>query len=99
VHSFDHRLVARLKARCPDLVTGVLSSSYPVDPIGPVRAAGAVTLWQGWELIDQALVEACDAAGVALVAWTVNTAAQVRALRGMGVERLCGDWPALLRSG
>ncbi len=97
VHSFDHRIVARLKRKWPTLSTGVLSSSYPVDPIGPVRAAGADTLWQAWALIDRPLIEACATAGVSLIAWTVNSAAQARQLVRLGVTMLCGDWPDRLR--
>lgn len=97
VHSFDHRIVARLKRKSPVLSTGVLSSSYPIDPIAQVREAGASTLWQAWELIDRPLVEACAAAGVSLIAWTVNSSTQARRLVDLGVTILCGDWPDRLR--
>jgi glycerophosphoryl diester phosphodiesterase len=97
VHSFDHRIVARLKQKAPSLLTGVLSSSYPIDPIGPVKSAGAATLWQSSEMIDRALVEACKAGGVALIAWTVNSREEASRLRSMGVMALCGDWPDRLR--
>ena len=97
VHSFDHRIVARLKSKAPALSTGVLSCSYPVDPLAQVRAARANTLWQSWELIDRPLVERCAAESVSLIAWTVNEASQAARLTALGVTMLCGNWPSRLR--
>lgn len=96
VHGFDHRIVARLVGRRPGLSAGVLSTSYPLDPVAPVLAAGAHTLWQEWHLIDAALVERCRAAGVDVIAWTVNARPAAEALAAMGVRGLCGNWPEVL---
>jgi glycerophosphoryl diester phosphodiesterase len=97
VHSFDHRIVSRLKSKLPALATGVLSCSYPIDPVAQARMAGAGTLWQEWGLIDRPLVESCASEGIALVAWTVNDSADAEALLDLGVVNLCGDWPDRLR--
>jgi glycerophosphoryl diester phosphodiesterase len=97
VHSFDHRIVSRLKRKSPGLSTGVLSSSYPIDPVEQVRQAGAGTLWQSWELIDRALILACAGEGISLIAWTVDSAEQARHLIALGVTMLCGNWPDRLR--
>lgn len=97
VHSFDHRIVARLGRKSPTLSTGVLSSSYPVDPIAQARQAGASTLWQDWELIDRPLIDSCRSEAVALIAWTVNSESAARHLTGLGVTMLCGNWPDRLR--
>lgn len=99
VHSFDHRIVARLGARRPGLRRGVLSSAYPVDPIAPLRAAGANTLWQQWHLIDLELVAAVHQAGAQLIAWTVNDTGTARRLAELGVDGLCGNFPERLRVG
>lgn len=96
VHSFNHRVIARLRAQAPSLSVGVLQSSYPLDPLAAVRATGADALWQHWELIDGPLVGACRAAGIALVAWTVPTAA-VPSLAALGVDVLCVNDPAAAR--
>ncbi len=97
IHSFDHRIVARLKQRTPSITTGVLSCSYPIDPLAQVRAAKAATLWQSSDLIDLELVQACAREGIALVAWTVNSTDDARRLHQLGVTALCGDWPDRLR--
>ena len=89
IHGFDHRVVARLGRAAPELVTGVLSASYPIDPIGAVLAAGARVLWQQWELIDAALVAACRAQAIDLVAWTAPNLDCARQLGRLGVSQVC----------
>lgn len=97
VHSFDHRIIARLRAADPALRLGVLSASYPVDPVAPIRAAGAQALWQEARLIDAELVEAVHRMGGELIAWTVNDEVLGRRLRDLGVDALCGNYPERLR--
>ena len=99
VHSFDHRIVARLGAQRPGLRRGVLSTSYPVDPISPLRAAGSSALWQEWHLIDAPLVDAVHRAGGEIIAWTVNEPESAGRLAELGVDAVCGNWPDRLRSG
>jgi glycerophosphoryl diester phosphodiesterase len=99
VHSFDHRIVARLGRRYPALRRGILSASYPLDPVGPMEASGANTLWQEWHLIDSELVAAVHRRGAELVAWTVNDPGVARRLADLGVDALCGNFPERLRIG
>jgi glycerophosphoryl diester phosphodiesterase len=97
VHSFDHRLIARLRQRHSTISLGVLSTSYPVRPIDQLRDAGATTLWQQLDLIDATLVRECHDAGCAVIAWTVNDRASAHRLTDLGVDGLCGNWPERLR--
>jgi len=99
VHSFDHRIVARLGAERPGLRRGVLSASYPLDPVSPLLAAGSSALWQEWHLIDAPLVDAVHRAGGEIIAWTVNESEVARRLAELGVDAICGNWPDRLRSG
>ena len=97
VHAFDHRVIARLRRADASIRLGVLSSSYPIDPIRPVLDAGAATLWQDASLIDAELVASCRRHGIALFAWTVNDPLEARRLAALGVDGLCGNWPERLR--
>ena len=97
VHSFDHRLVARLGQIRPGLRRGVLLSAYLADTVSAMQAVGATTLWQEWHLIDEDLVRTVHAAGLAVVAWTVNELADLRRLAQLGVDGLCGNYPDRIR--
>jgi glycerophosphoryl diester phosphodiesterase len=98
VHSFDHRIVARLGARRPGLKRGILMAAYPLDPVALLTAAGATTLWQDQRLIDKAIVEVIHAAGHTMIAWTVNKPQDALRLAALGVDGLCGNYPDKLRS-
>lgn len=97
VHSFDHRIIARLGGVRPSLRRGVLSASYPVDPAAPMLAAGATVLWQAAALIDRELVAAIHRKGGQVIAWTVNDLTAARELAAMGVDALCGNFPERLQ--
>jgi len=97
VHSFDHRLVARLGQIRPGLRRGVLLSAYLADTVSAMQAVGATTLWQEWHLIDEDLVRTVHAAGLGIVAWTVNELADLRRLAQLGVDGLCGNYPDRIR--
>lgn len=99
IHSFDHRIVARLGARRPKLRRGILSTSYPVDPVSPLVAVGSNVLWQERHLIDAALVETIHGANAEIIAWTVNDVESARALEQLGVDAICGNWPDRLKGG
>ncbi|HKT61932.1 MAG TPA: glycerophosphodiester phosphodiesterase [Gemmatimonadales bacterium] len=97
VHSFDHRIVRRLGEARPELPRGILLSAYLDDPVSALRAVGATTLWQEWQLVDQALVEAVHAAGCRIHAWTVNEVGDLEHLVRLGVDGLCGNYPDRIR--
>ena len=98
VHSFDHRIIARLGNRLPGLRRGVLSVSYPVDPIIQMRDAGARALWQEWRTIDAELVHEVHRMGGEVIAWTVPDGDAARRLADLGVDALCGNFPDRLRT-
>lgn len=97
VHSFDHRIVRRLRAADPSLVTGVLSVSYPVQPVAAMRDAGASCLWQQESLIDAALVDTVHGEGAHLIAWTVDDPERIRSLRALGADAVCTNRPDMAR--
>ena len=91
IHAFDHRVAARVTARATAVPTGVLVSSYLIDPAAALRAAGARDWWQAWEFIDRPLVDRIHDAGGRVIAWTVNDPAIARALETLGVDGICTD--------
>jgi glycerophosphoryl diester phosphodiesterase len=97
VHSFDHRIVRRLGEERPALARGILLSAYLDDPVGALRAVGATTLWQEWQLVDEELVETVHSAGCRIIAWTVNEVGDLEHLVRLGVDGLCGNYPDRIR--
>jgi glycerophosphoryl diester phosphodiesterase len=97
VHSFDHRIVRRLGEARPTLPRGILLSAYLNDTVAALRAVGAATLWQEWQLVDEALVQAVHAAGCRIHAWTVNEVGDLEQLARLGVDGLCGNYPDRIR--
>jgi glycerophosphoryl diester phosphodiesterase len=94
VHSFDHRTVAALRDLQPGVPRGILQTSRLVDSVAALRAAGAVTLWQHWQLVDEALVREVAAVGGEVIAWTVNDPALANRFAEWGVAGICTDDPA-----
>jgi len=97
VHSFDHRIVARLGEQRPELPRGVLLAAYLMDTLPALHAAGADTLWMETSLIDAALVTLIHEDGARLTAWTANEPAEIRRLVGLGVDTICGNYPDRIR--
>jgi glycerophosphoryl diester phosphodiesterase len=97
VHSFDHRIILRLGRLQPPFRRGLLSASYVLDPVGMLEAAGATTLWQDWQLIDQDLVTTLHRRNLELLSWTANDEAEIERLARLGVDGICGNYPDRIR--
>jgi len=91
LHSFDHGTIKRAHERDPRVRTGILTSSYLLDPEGALRASGATDYWQGAELVDVPLLERLHAVGARLIVWTVNSAEHASALAAGGADGICSD--------
>lgn len=96
VHSFDHRIVARLATLRPTLACGMLAVARLVDPVSALNLARADTLWQEVATVDASLIQQVHASGRRVFAWTVNDSDTARYLTEIGVDGLCGDFPERL---
>lgn len=91
VHSFDHRIVKKVKSIFPAIRTGVLEVSRHIDPVACLAAASADDLWQEVDTIDEDIVAKAHSVGARVIAWTANDAAQWNALYDLGVDAICTD--------
>ncbi len=98
VHSFDHRIIARLGRLRPGLSLGVLTASYEVHPARAMREAGAGAVWPHQDLVDAELVAAVHEAGGVVYPWTVDDPEEIRRLLALGVDGVCGNHPDRARS-
>ena len=97
VHAFDHRIIRRLLSQSEGLVGGVLSASYPLNPVIQLEQAGAEELWQRQNLVDDELVAAVHAVGARVIPWTVDDPARIEDLLDMGVDGICSNRPDIVR--
>lgn len=97
LHAFDHRIIQRFAARRPHTHRGIISASYPVNPVRCMGDADAQILWEEWPFVDEALVRSVHAAGMAIYAWTVNDREQMDRLLRLGVDGLVSDMPDVAR--
>lgn len=98
VHAFDHRIIRRLTSARPSLKAGILSASYAVDPVGPMKDAGASDLWMEQSMVDTDLVQRVHTADGRVFAWTTDAPRRWRELIQHGVDAICTNQPAEARS-
>ncbi len=98
VHAFDHRQIAEARRIAPGIARGVLEASYHVVPTDTMASVDARDLWEAAEMIDRAMVEAAHARGGRVIAWTVDSADEMRRLASIGVDGLCTNEVALCRA-
>ncbi|NNG15387.1 MAG: glycerophosphodiester phosphodiesterase [Gemmatimonadales bacterium] len=93
VHSFDHRIIARLGRLRPTLRRGILLASHPVDVLRLLAEAEVDTLWMVRHFIDRELVSTVHDSGAGVIAWTVNEEKEIERVAELGVDGICGDFP------
>lgn len=96
VSSFDHAMLADLRARhpaldvAPDRVPEVGHMS-PEAVVAQAQGMGARVMQVRHTEVSPELVEAHHAAGIAVWSWTVNTQAQIARSKSAGCDGLMGD--------
>jgi glycerophosphoryl diester phosphodiesterase len=103
VMAFEPATVQRLRELAPSarivfLVgrrTLEVMQATAADVIPRLRDLGVSSIGMDHRLVDGGVVDAARAAGVALGAWTVNTEADLRRLRDLGIDILISDRPDL----
>lgn len=94
VRSFDHRSVLAVRGLEPALTTGVLvANTAPVAPVELARAAGAQVYCPDVNFLDAVQVRQLHDAGLRVLPWTVNDAADWERLLAWGVDGITTDFP------
>jgi glycerophosphoryl diester phosphodiesterase len=92
IHSFDHAAIGRVRALAPDIPRGLLFEQGDASSmLEQMRAHDARDLWPQAALVDADLIDAAHAAGLRVVAWTVNDPMMAGRLAAAGIDALCTD--------
>ena len=98
--SFSPEALLAARAAAPQLNLGwLIEGTLPADWLAQARTLGVMALHLEHALVDAPLVGAAHAAGLVVLAWTVNDLATARRLRTLGVDALCTDAPDELAAG
>jgi glycerophosphoryl diester phosphodiesterase len=105
VMAFDPRSVARVRELAPRARTSLLVDRVGLDRVGArseqvidwAAAAGVTDLGLEHVMVDEGLVRAAHAAGLALGVWTVNDADTIRRMLDLGVDIITSDRPDLAK--
>jgi glycerophosphoryl diester phosphodiesterase len=89
--SFAPDALAAARTAAPQLLRGLLVKAVPADWAARMAALACVSLHAEQSRLTEPTVRAVKAAGVPLMAYTVNDPARARELRAWGVDALVTD--------
>lgn len=93
VSSFHLPELWEFKQLAPEIPIGALLCGVPLDWAGCALELGAATLNLSSEFVDPRLIADAHAHGIKVYVYTVNDVAEMRLLRGMGVDGVFTDHP------
>ncbi|WP_295688045.1 glycerophosphodiester phosphodiesterase family protein [uncultured Nevskia sp.] len=93
VSSFHLPELWEFKQYAPEIPIGALICGVPLDWAGCAVELGAATLNLSSEFVDPRLIEDAHKHGIKVFVYTVNDPAEMRMLRGMGVDGVFSDYP------
>ena len=96
VIAFDHHALRRVRALDDSVLTGVLYSCRPIDPLALARAVGAQVLEPHWSFVTPEDVATAHAAGLRVSTWATSEPAALRRLLAAGVDGLATNHPDVL---
>jgi glycerophosphoryl diester phosphodiesterase len=97
IQSFDFRSLKVVEREAPEIATAYLTSGKSSDPAA-VRDAGARIWSPDLRDLNEEKVAAARAAGLRIVAWTVNEPAEIRRMLDLKVDGLISDYPDRVRT-
>jgi len=97
ISSFNHKLLAAIKAVRPELRTGALTASLPTDNCAFAVQLQAYSVHCDAGFIDEALVADAKARQLQLYVYTVDEADDLARLKALGVDGVFTNYPARSR--
>ena len=94
VLSFHDEALAEIHSLLPDVPTVLVASTLGPDIVPRAQAVGARLVSLDLTQLNLAVVRRCQAAGIAVMAWTVNTAQDWALARALRLDGAATDLPA-----
>lgn len=100
IQSFDPRSLEEVHRRQPKLQTALLVENARGLEANLQRLSFQPTIYSPYyKLVSKELVQSCQQQGLKIIPWTVNTAADIERLLGLGVDGIITDYPDLRPAG
>ncbi|MDR6983195.1 glycerophosphoryl diester phosphodiesterase [Rheinheimera pacifica] len=97
ISSFNHHLLAALKAARPELKLGALTASLPLDYATFAQQLQAYSVNCDVSFINQAFVDNAKARGLKVYVYTVDQADDIARMQQYGVDGIFSNYPARSR--
>ena len=98
IQSFDPRTLQLVHRDYPVIKTALLIEDFDKRTLDEqLKQLGFIpTIYSpAYKLVNAALVKACHQRNIRLIAWTVNTRAEIEQLKQLGVDGIISDYPNL----
>jgi glycerophosphoryl diester phosphodiesterase len=92
LQSFDWRAVKEAERQAPDIATAYLTEARD-SLLARVKQAGARVWSPDYRALTKAVLDEAHAAGLRVVAWTVNEPGDIARLIDWGVDGIISDYP------
>src|SRR5437899_5957950 len=97
VISFDHRSIRRIAELDPEILTGVLEASRPVDILRVMDDAGADVFCPHWASIEPETAQELHDAGKLIGVWTVDEAVSLAWSKALPANAIYTNKPRTIR--
>lgn len=98
ISSFNHHLLKYIKTQRPDLKTGALTASLPLDYAAFASELAAWSVNCDKDFINQQMVLDAHQRGLKVLVYTVNDAATAKKMQQLGVDGIFCNYPLEARS-
>ena len=93
VSSFMHDLLLEIKTAAPNIKTGVLLESRPLDPFNILNKLKSSIIIQNHEFVDKDYIDMVHDGNAEIFVWTVNEPEDIKKMMDLGVDGIISDFP------
>ena len=91
--SFDHKVIAAIKEKYPQVATGTLMVSCVLNPLPLIESLQSDVLCQHYGFVNKEFVDMVHKAGKKIYVWVVNYEPDMLHFKVLGVDGIFTDYP------